>query len=473
MNKHFDLIAIGAGSGGLAVAEKAAQYGKKVALIEAGKMGGTCVNNGCVPKKIMWYAANLAHAADDANGFGVPTTRGRTDWHKLVSGRDSYIAGINSYWDDYVENLDITRINGRARFVGIRTIEVDGETYTADHIVIATGGKPIVPPVPGAELGITSDGFFQLQQQPGKVAIVGGGYIGVELAGVLQGLGSQVTLVALEERVLEVFDPMIGEMLMQEMREQGIDLRMSFQVAGLARTGRGIALDAANGERLDGFDSVIWAVGRTPNTRQLNLAAAGVAVRANGVVPTDEYQNTNVPGIYAIGDITGRTPLTPVAIAAGRSLAARLFLNQPHQKVDYDNIPSVVFSHPPVGTVGLTEPQARQAAERSGKKVTVYKTDFTPMRYSLVAAGTKTAMKLVCSGDDETVVGIHLVGDGVDEMLQGFAVAVKMGARKSDFDNTVAIHPVSAEELVTLKVPEPDPCEHHAVDGGIEWKDAS
>jgi glutathione reductase (NADPH) len=469
MNNHFDLIAIGGGSGGLAVAEKAAEYGKRVAVVEAHKMGGTCVNNGCVPKKVMWYAANLAHAVDDANGFGVPTTRGITDWHKLVSGRDNYIANINDYWDGHVEDCGITRVHGHARFVDANSIEVDGEVYSADHIVIATGGKPIVPPVPGAELGITSDGFFRLQQQPKKVAIIGGGYIGVELAGVLAALGSQVTLAALEERVLEVFEPMISEVLMDEMHKQGIALRMGFQVAGLARTDQGIAMDAANGERLDGFDTVIWAVGRAPNTRELNAEAAGIEMRANGIIPTDEYQNTNVPGIYAIGDITGRTPLTPVAIAAGRRLAARLFLDQPEQKVDYHNIPSVVFSHPPVGTVGMTEVQARD----TGEKVSVYKTDFTPMRYSLSQHGMKTAMKLVCSGEDEKVVGIHLIGDGVDEMLQGFAVAVKMGARKADFDNTIAIHPVSAEELVTLKVPEPEPVEHHALDGGIEWKDAS
>jgi len=468
-NKHFDLIAIGGGSGGLAVAEKAAQYGKRVAVVEASEMGGTCVNQGCVPKKVMWYAANLAHAVDDANGFGVPTTRGRTDWSRLVSGRDNYIRNIINYWDGYVDETGITRINGYARFVDNRTIEVDGQRFSAEHIVIATGGKPIVPPVPGAELGITSDGFFELEKQPKKVAIVGGGYIGVELAGVLQALGSQVTVVALEERVLEVFDPMISEVLMAEMRKQGIELRMSFQVAGLAQTAQGIAMDAADGERLDGFDTVIWAVGRAPNTRGLNAEAAGIEMRANGIIPTDEYQNTNVPGIYAIGDITGRTPLTPVAIAAGRRLAARLFLDQSEQKVDYNNIPSVVFSHPPVGTVGMTEAQARQ----SGEKITVYQTDFTPMRYALADHGMTTAMKLVCSGEDEQVVGIHLIGDGVDEMLQGFAVAVKMGARKADFDSTIAIHPVSAEELVTLKVPEPEPVEHHSVDSGLEWKDAS
>jgi len=468
MNKHFDLIAIGGGSGGLAVAEKAAQYGKKVAVVEAAKMGGTCVNNGCVPKKVMWYAANLAHAVDDANAFGIPAQRGATDWGRLIAGRQQYISNINNYWDGYVEDSGITRITGRARFIDAKSIEVDGETYSAEHIVIATGGRPIVPPVPGAELGISSDGFFELQQQPKKVAVIGGGYIGVELAGVLRALGSEVTVVALEDRVLELFDPMIGEVLMAEMRKQGIELRMSFQVAGLARTDAGIALDNVQGERLDGYDCVIWAVGRAPNTRDLNAEAAGIEMRANGIIPTDEFQNTNVAGIYAIGDITGRTPLTPVAIAAGRKLADRLFRDQPQAKVDYDNIPSVVFAHPPVGTVGLTEQQARERHD----KVTVYKTDFTPMRHALSEHGVTTAMKLVCAGEDQKVVGIHLIGDNVDEMLQGFAVAVKMGATKADFDGTIAIHPISAEELVTMKTPEPDPVENHTVDSGVEWKQA-
>ena len=468
MKKHFDLIAIGAGSGGLAVAEKAAEYGKRVAVIESGRIGGTCVNNGCVPKKVMWHAAQLAHAVDDANGFGVPAQRGATDWGKLVAGREDYIANINRYWDGYVANSGITRISGHARFVDRKTVEVDGTRYSADHIVIATGGQPIVPPLPGADLGITSDGFFALREQPKKVAIIGGGYIGVELAGVLRALGSEVTLVALEERVLETFDPMIGEVLMREMHRQGIVLHLHFQVSGLVKTGSGIALEHADGARLDGFDSVIWAVGRRPNTADLKLEAAGVSMDRGGIVPTDEYQNTNVPGIYAIGDITGRAALTPVAIAAGRRLAARLFLGQAQQRVDYDNIPSVVFSHPPVGVVGLTEPQARA----TGEKITVYKTDFTPMRYSLAGHGSTTAMKLVCSGEQQRVVGIHLIGDGVDEMLQGFAVALKMGATKADLDNTIPIHPVSAEELVTLKQPEPEHDWEHVQDAGIEWKDA-
>ena len=468
MDTHFDLIAIGAGSGGLAVAEKAAQLGRRVAVIERTKLGGTCVNNGCVPKKVMWYAADLAHAVDDANAFGIPASRGTTDWQKLVAGRQAYIARINEYWDGYVDDSGITRIDGEARFVDARTIEVNGRAFTADHIVVATGGRPIVPPVPGAELGITSDGFFELAEQPRRVAIIGAGYIGVELAGVLRALGSEVSVVALEARVLETFDDMVSDVLMAEMRKQGIELHLSFQVAGLAKTEAGIALDASDGTRLDGFDTVIWAVGRAPNTRELGLDKAGVEMRANGIVPTDDYQNTNVPGIYAIGDITGRTPLTPVAIAAGRRLADRLFGGQSTSHVDYNNIPSVVFAHPPIGTVGLTEQQAR--ARHS--KVAVYKTDFTPMRHALSDHGVTTAMKLVCVGEEQRVVGIHLIGDNVDEMLQGFAVAVKMGATKADFDGTIAIHPISAEELVTMKVPEPDPAEHHSVDTGVEWKEA-
>jgi glutathione reductase (NADPH) len=255
---------------------------------------------------------------------------------------------------------------------------------------------------------------------------------------------------------------------MEEMRKQGIALHMGFQVSGLAPTEAGIGIDSSSGLRLDGFDTVIWAVGRAPNTDRLDLERAGVEARANGIVPTDAYQNTNVRGIYAIGDVTGRVPLTPVAIAAGRRLAARLFADAADSKVDYDNVPSVVFAHPPVAVVGLTEPQAR---ERHGQ-ISVYKTDFTPMRHALSADGATTAMKLICAGPQERVVGIHMIGDNVDEMLQGFAVALKMGATKADLDQTIAIHPTSAEELVTMKVPEATPASHHDVDSGVEWREA-
>ena len=470
MNKqHYDLIAIGGGSGGLAVAEQAALFGKKVAIVEAGRMGGTCVNNGCIPKKVMWYAANLAHAVDDASSFGIPAQRGKTDWSKLVAGREQYISNINRYWNNYVTVNGVDRIQGYASFVDAGVIEVNNKHYSADHIVIATGSQPIVPRVTGAERGITSDGFFELNEQPRRVAIIGGGYIGVELSGVLNALGSTVTIIALEDRLMERFDPMVSHVLEQEMSKQGIYIRTGFQVNSISQSAQGMVVHSARDEHLEAFDAVIWAVGRRPNTDKLDLGSAGVNVLTSGIIPVDEFENTNVPGIYAIGDVTGKVPLTPVAIAAGRRLAKRLFDQQRESKVDYQNIPSVVFSHPPIGTIGMTESEARK---KYGNDVIVYQSDFTPMRHALSTHGTTTAMKLVCAGKEEKVVGIHIIGDNADEMLQGFAVAVKMGATKSDFDNTIAIHPSSAEELVTMKHPVDINEVHHDVDGGIEWQEA-
>ncbi len=463
----FDLLVIGGGSGGLAVAEKAAQFGKKVAIVESWKLGGTCVNNGCVPKKVMWYAANLAHAVDDAADFGIDVQRGSTDWRKLVQGREQYINNINKFWDGYVTDLGITFIAGHGHFIDHKVVEVGGHTYSAEHIVIATGGTPIVPPVPGAELGITSDGFFQLTEKPKRVAVIGGGYIGVELSGVLRALGSDVTLVTLDDRILNLFDPMISEILHDEMIKQGIDIHTDFQVTGLSQGENGIHVNSPDLD-LNDFDQVIWAVGRRANTTSLKLENSGIQALKNGVIEVDEYENTNVEGIYAIGDITGRVQLTPVAIAAGRRLAERLFDNQPERKMDYENVPSVVFAHPPIATVGLTEQQALE--KHCG--ISIYQSDFTPMRYALSDHGTTTALKLICAGKEEKVVGIHIIGESADEMMQGFAVAVKMGATKKDFDNTVAIHPGSAEELVTMKTPVKDhPC--HEVDAGNEWKEVS
>lgn len=470
MKQHFDLIAIGGGSGGLAVAERAAAAGKRVAIVEANSIGGTCVNNGCVPKKVMWYAANLAHAVDDAGGFGIPAQRGKCDWGRLITARDDYISGISAYWNSYVEGLGISYIQGYASFTDQRTLKVGEHYFTAEHIVIATGGQPLVPTVAGASLGITSDDFFALTEQPQKVAVIGGGYVGVELSGVLGALGSAVTLVALEERPLEQFDTMISRVLASEMRMQGIAVHTGFEVTSLAKAADGIVLESAAGERLTGFDTVIWAVGRRPNTWRLNLAAAGVATTPSGHITVDSHENTNVPGIYAIGDITGKTALTPVAIAAGRRLAARLFGGQKESKVDYANIPSVVFSHPPVGTVGITEEQARG---HYGAEVTVYTSEFTPMRHALAPHGAATAMKLVCAGAEEQIVGIHIIGDNADEMLQGFAVALKMGATKADFDSTIAVHPTSAEELVTMQSPDPAPQGSGGAVQEFEWQQAS
>jgi glutathione reductase (NADPH) len=466
MDKQYELLVIGGGSGGLAVAEKAAQFGKRVALIESAQLGGTCVNNGCVPKKVMWYAAHVAQAVDDAADFGIAVTRGDTDWQKLVSGRERYIGNIHRYWNGYVRDQRITLIQGHARFVGPHQVAVNDDILTADHIVIATGGKPLVPAIPGAELGISSDGFFKLTKQPERVAVIGGGYIGVELAGMLRALGSAVTLLVREPRMLSHFDPMISDALRDEMRQQGIHVHTQVNVAALANSAEGIVVTASDQQVLAAYDCVIWAVGREANTDALGLATTGVNRLANGVIPVDEYQNTNVAGIYAIGDITGKVALTPVAIAAGRKLAERLFNGASSKKVDYDNIPSVVFSHPPIATLGLTEAQAH---EQFGGLTTIYKSVYTPMRHALSARGSKTAMKLVCAGETERIVGIHLIGDNVDEMLQGFAVAVRMGATKADFDNTMAIHPTSAEELVTMKTPEPAVSDKREV----EWKAAS
>lgn len=454
---QYDVLVLGAGSGGLALAETASRFGKKVAIIENKYVGGTCVNVGCVPKKMMWYASQLYENIHLAKGYGFSIGEYSHNWADLVARREKSIAGIRDYWNGYLEKKDIDHLIGEACFIDKNTIAVGDKHYQAEHIVIATGSTPIVPPLPGKELGIISDGFFALTEQPKRIAIIGGGYIGVEMAGLLRGLGSKVEVFALESRILELFDPMISQVLDQEMEKQGIVRHLPFKVTGLAKdeADGSLAVLGENNSRFGGFDTVFWAVGRRPNSQPLNLAAAGIATERNGAIITDEYQNTNIENIYALGDVTGHHMLTPVAIAAGRRLGRRLFNQESDLKLDYSNIASVVFSHPPIGTVGLTEPQAREKYE----KVTVYETQFTGLRYAMAEEGygSKTAMKLVCAGENEQVVGIHMLGDGADEMLQGFGVAVKMGATKADFDNTIAIHPTSAEELVTLKVPNPDP----------------
>lgn len=448
----FDLIVLGGGSGGLAAAERAAQLGKRVLLVEPHALGGTCVNLGCVPKKLMWYGAQVAESLRNAAGFGFDVEVKGFSWKTLVDARRAQVNGIGDWWAGYAVEQGIKLVKGYGRLVDNNTIEVDGKQYSAPHIVLSTGGRPSVPPVPGAELGITSDGFFALDEQPKRVAILGGGYIGVEIAGLMRSFGSEVTVADIAPRVLMPFDLMLSETLSQHMRHEGIELRMPFRSTRLRKADEGIVIDGAEEEGLGPFDCVIWAAGRKPNTDDIGLDAVGVEVQTNGFVPTDEYQNTNVPGIYAIGDMTGRLALTPVAVAAGRRLMMRLFADQPQAKLDYSNVPSVVFSHPPIGSVGMSEAQAR---EQFGADVTIYQTDFTPMKYAMTAHKAPTAMKLVCAGADEKVVGLHIIGDGADEMLQGFAVAVKAGLTKVDFDNTVAIHPTSSEELVTLKVPNP------------------
>ena len=449
MNTHFDMLAIGAGSGGLSAVERAAEYGKKTAIIENNKLGGTCVNVGCVPKKIMWFASGIAETMHHAEGYGFDVSVNGFDWSKLVTAREKYISGIKTWYTGYLSDSNIEHISGTGKFIDAHSIDVNGTTYTADHIVITPGGYPTIPNIPGSEHAITSDGFFALKQQPKRIAVVGAGYIAIELAGLLNGLGSEVSLLLRKDHFLSSFDAMLRETLMEEMINAGVNIMPRTSIEKIEKQADGsLRIECAGGVILEGFDSVLYSIGRTPNTAPLNLDAAGIKVDDKGYITTDFFQNTNIENIYALGDVTGRAQLTPVAIAAGRRLSDRLFNNMPDRRLDYYNIPTVMFSHPPIATIGLTEGEAR---EQYGDKVKIYQTRFTAMYYSIANSEQRTAMKLVCVGNDEKVVGCHIIGIGADEMLQGFAVAIKMGATKKDFDNCVAIHPTSSEELVTMR----------------------
>lgn len=450
MSTEFDLICIGGGSGGIATARRAAEYGAKVAVVEGAKLGGTCVNVGCVPKKLFWYAANTAEALENAPKFGFEgmDKAHPFNWAQFKKDRDAYITRLNHIYANNLDKSEVTLIEGFARFNGANSIEVNGETYKAKHIVIAVGGKPAVPDIKGAEFGITSDDFFALETQPKHAVIVGAGYIACEIAGVMQALGTQCEMAVRKNRVLRTLDEDITDTLTEAMIEQGIKLRFETQVSKVEKIADTLHVHYDNGEIVE-TNCLLWATGRTPLTAELGLDEAGVSVNKNGTISVDDYQNTNVDGIYALGDVTGQIDLTPVAIAAGRQLAARLFKDQPDAHLNYDNIPTVMFTHPPIGTIGLGE---EEAVEQFGEEeIKVYRAKFTPMARTFAIHKPKTLMKLICQGKAERVIGIQMIGDGVDEMLQGFAVAVKMGAAKSDFDATVAIHPTSAEELVTLR----------------------
>jgi glutathione reductase (NADPH) len=448
MPMQYDYIAIGGGSGGLASAQRAAEYGARAAVIEPGRLGGTCVNVGCVPKKLMWTAATLAHAFDDARGYGFDVGAHGHDWPKLKAARDAYVLRLNGIYAANLEKRKVAWLRGAARFLDAHTLAVGDEVVTAPHIVIATGGRPTVPDLPGAELGISSDGFFELAARPQNVAIVGSGYIAAELAGVFAALGSRVAAFVRHDRLLRSFDVMLSAALAREMTAQGVELVPHAVPAALAAAAAGYELRLADGRAYGGFDCVLWAIGRKPASDRLGLERAGVALYDDGFVITDRFQNTNVAGVYAIGDVTGREGLTPVAIAAGRRLADRLFGGKTERHLDYELIPTVIFSHPPIGSVGLTEAAAR---ELHGDAVRAYTAGFVPMYHALTEAKRRVEMKLVCVGEQERIVGLHVIGHGADEMLQGFAVAVKMGATKRDFDDTVAIHPTVAEEFVTMR----------------------
>lgn len=456
MTKHYDYIAIGGGSGGIASINRAASYGKKCAIIEAKHLGGTCVNVGCVPKKVMFYGAQIAEAIHHyAPDYGFDLSVKHFDYTKLVESRQAYISRIHTSYNNMLSKNNVDVINGFAKFIDANTLEVsfsDGSTeqVSADHIVIATGGRPSRPNIKGAEYGIDSDGVFALTALPKRTAVVGAGYIAVEIAGVFNSLGSKTDLFVRQHAPMRNQDPLIVETLLEVLKQDGISLHTQATPQEVIKNTDGsLTLKLEDGREVE-TDCLIWAIGREPATDKINLDAVEVATNTKGQIKVDKFQNTSAAHIYAVGDIIeGGIELTPVAVAAGRHLAERLFNNKPDAHLDYSLVPTVVFSHPPIGTVGLTEPQAIE--QFGAENVKVYTSSFTPMYSAVTQHRQPCRMKLVCAGDNQKVVGLHGIGFGVDEMIQGFAVAIKMGATKADFDNTVAIHPTGSEEFVTMR----------------------
>lgn len=447
--KKYDYIVIGGGSGGIASANRAAMRGANVLLIEGKELGGTCVNVGCVPKKVMWQASDLFESLHrDASGYGITASSPVLNFKQLVDNREQYIEFLHGAYARGLEGNGVDVIKGYAQFVDNETIIVDNSKYQAPHILIATGGRPKPLEIPGGEYARDSDDFFALTELPKKPIVIGGGYIAAEIAGVMQGLGAQVSWAFRYHRPLRCFEEMLSYHLMALYQQDGIKLYESHVPEKIEKSGDSYLVHFANGTTLTG-DYVLFAGGRAPNVDNLGLEKTTIALCENGFIPVDQYQNTNTKGIYAVGDVIGKIDLTPVAIAAGRRLAERLFNNQADAHLDYNLVPTVVFTHPPMATIGLSE---KEAQEKYGEKqIKVYQSEFTPMYFALDSYRQKAKMMLVCAGEEEKIVGLHGIGRGVDEMLQGFAVAIKMGATKKDFDETVAIHPTGSEEFVTMR----------------------
>lgn len=460
----YDYLVIGAGSGGIASARRAASYGAKVGVVEKARLGGTCVNVGCVPKKVMWNAASIAEVIHDMKHYGFSGEDGvEFDWEQIKESRDAYILRLNGIYERNMANSGVESILGTASLAGdgkVKVVPSDGseeKMYSAKNILIAVGGYPTFPEGEGIrENSISSDGFFEMNSLPKKAVVVGAGYIAVELAGVLQALGTDVSLVVRKGKALREFDEMVTDTLDFEMQRQGIDIyRNTDGVEKIIADDDGLkTVTLNNGEVIEGCDTVIMATGRGPLVEPLNLPGAGVTQKESGHIIVDEYSETSADGVFALGDVCGNVELTPMAIAAGRRLADRLFGGPEHKnaKVSYENVPTIIFSHPPIGTIGLTEAQA--IVKYGEENVKIYRSKFANLYYGPWQVDPddkpKTAMKLICAGDEELVVGLHVIGMGSDEMLQGFGIAMKMGATKADFDSCVAIHPTASEEFVTM-----------------------
>jgi len=446
-NYDFDLFVIGAGSGGVRASRMSAGYGARVAVAEASSLGGTCVNLGCVPKKLMVYASSFSAAAADAVGFGWTVPTPTFDWATLIANKDREIERLNGIYRELLEGSGVRIVEGRARLLDRNTVEVDGDSFTTERILIATGGRPFIPPIPGAELGITSDQVFHLEKQPKKIAIMGGGYIAVEFAGIFNGLGTEVMLNYRGPVFLRGFDDDLRSTLAEEMSKRGIDLRFNSLVERIECAGDNYEVTLNSGEVIEA-DELLCAIGRVPNTAGLGLEEIGVDLTERGAVVVDENLQSSVPGIFAIGDCIDRVALTPVALAEGMAIAESLFNDNP-TVVDYTNIPSAVFSQPNIGTVGLTEAEARA----DGLDVEIYRSTFKPMVHTLSGRDERTMMKLIIDRKTDRVLGVHMVGPDAGEIIQGMAVALKAGATKATFDSTIGIHPTAAEEFVTMRTP--------------------
>lgn len=447
----YDFLSIGGGSGGLAAAQRAALHGAKAAVVEVAALGGTCVNVGCVPKKVMWYAASMAEQMHMAEDYGFDACKPTINFAAFKQKRSDYIQRLNGIYARNLDNKMVDLFTGQAKFIDNHTVQVGDKKITAKHICIATGGTPLRPDIPGAELGLISDDVFDMEVLPERIVIVGAGYIAVEMAGIFKALGSDVHLVIRHDYVLRSYDEMLGTALLEHMEMQGIHVHRHADIETVEKINDELHIQFKTnrgGEAALRGDVLLWAIGRTPNIDDLGLETIKPEVSVAGFIEVDEYQNTSVENVYAIGDVIGKMPLTPVAIAAGRRLSDRLFGGMPERKLDYDTIATVVFSHPTIGTVGLSEEAAVE--QYGGDNVHCYRTQFTPMIHALSDTKPKTLMKLVTQGPEEQVVGLHCIGPGSDELLQGFAVAVKMGVTKKQLDDTVAIHPTQAEELVTM-----------------------